>query len=182
MKVRQQERGVTLVISLIMLLVLTLLVVSAIRFGNVNLKISGNMQSQSEATAASQVQIESVLEKIADPTVNIDAITGPNPLPFTVDTGGATYTGVVKPLKCVFAVPVEPTTLNPKKAADLPCIESLDSDKVIGSDGLPVAPKAACSQQQWDIETEINDPVTGTKVTMLQGVAVRVPAQVLCTD
>ena len=34
------QSGMTLVVSLIMLIVLTLLVVSAIRFGNINLKIT----------------------------------------------------------------------------------------------------------------------------------------------
>ena len=42
---RRSQFGVTLVIALVMLIILSLLVVSAIRFGNINLRITGNVQS-----------------------------------------------------------------------------------------------------------------------------------------
>ena len=58
---RRVQAGMTLVVSLIMLIVLTLLVVSAIRFGNINLKITGNAQTQAESAAAAQVAIEQVI-------------------------------------------------------------------------------------------------------------------------
>ena len=48
----RRQKGMTLVVALVMLVVLTLLVVSAIRFGNINLRIAGNAQSEAEATSA----------------------------------------------------------------------------------------------------------------------------------
>ena len=42
----QRQSGMTLVIVLVMLVVVSLLVASAIRFSTINLKISGNVQSE----------------------------------------------------------------------------------------------------------------------------------------
>jgi Tfp pilus assembly protein PilX len=58
---KQSQRGVTLVIALIFLVVITLIVVSAIKSTNVNSKIAGNMQVQREAEAATQQAIEAVI-------------------------------------------------------------------------------------------------------------------------
>ena len=54
----RRQQGVSLLLSLIMLVVLTLLVVSAVRMSNSNLKTVGNMQFKNEAVAAAQQAIE----------------------------------------------------------------------------------------------------------------------------
>ena len=53
-----RQRGATLLISLIMLVVLTLFAVTAIRTGNIGFKIVGNQQAQKlmEAAAAQAVE------------------------------------------------------------------------------------------------------------------------------
>ncbi|GAC1409610.1 MAG: hypothetical protein NVSMB6_09600 [Burkholderiaceae bacterium] len=56
--VPKRQQGVSLLLSLVMLIVLTLLVVSAIRMSNSNLKIVGNMQAKNEAVATAQLAIE----------------------------------------------------------------------------------------------------------------------------
>ena len=53
-----RQQGSSLLLSLVMLVVLTLLVVSAIRMSNSNLKSVGNMQFKNEAVAAAQQAIE----------------------------------------------------------------------------------------------------------------------------
>jgi hypothetical protein len=55
------QRGATLLVSVIMLLILTLFVVSAISMSNVNLKIVGNVQSQRTLENNAQQAIEHVL-------------------------------------------------------------------------------------------------------------------------
>lgn len=78
----KRERGATLVVSLIMLVVLTLLVVSAILIGNTNLKSVGNLQSRNEATAAAQQAIEQIMSDVnnfytlADHTIAIGGVPG----------------------------------------------------------------------------------------------------------
>jgi hypothetical protein len=54
----REQSGVALVIGMIFLVLLTLLVVSAINSGSVNLRITSNMQVQDEARALAQQSIE----------------------------------------------------------------------------------------------------------------------------
>jgi Tfp pilus assembly protein PilX len=55
------QRGVTLVIGLIMLVLITLMVTTAFTLSTTNLKSVGNMQYRNEAIAAGNVAIERVL-------------------------------------------------------------------------------------------------------------------------
>jgi Tfp pilus assembly protein PilX len=57
----RRQRGTTLVVALIMLVLLTLFAVSSLNTANTNLKVVGNMQQKSEALHAAQQTIESVL-------------------------------------------------------------------------------------------------------------------------
>lgn len=173
------QKGMTLVITLIMLVVLTLLVVSAIRFGNMNLQIAGNMQTRSEAVAATQVAIERVVEQIkAAP--NIDAIPASTSTTLPVSTGGTAYKVSWSKPVCELTKPITNADLDPSKAADMPCFESADGDKSITASGATTTSLSACNDQQWRVQASVSDPSTGVNVTSAQGLAVRVSAQVKC--
>ena len=62
---RRHQRGATLLISLIMLVVLTLFAVTGFNLSSVNLKIAGNFQAQRGMEAAAQQAIEQVLSTAA---------------------------------------------------------------------------------------------------------------------
>ncbi|HSI53575.1 MAG: PilX N-terminal domain-containing pilus assembly protein [Ramlibacter sp.] len=177
MKSVRRQSGITLVVSLIMLVVLTLLVVSAIRFGNINLKISGNAQTEAEATAATQVAIETMLKEVST-AVKVDEIAAQPTM--QVSTGGMTYTvNAAKPV-CLLSKNVAATELDPSKASDRPCIEGNDPDRPITADMKLGAVASVCKDQQWDVQATLADATSGAAVTILQGVALRVPAQVKC--
>ena len=57
----KHQRGATLLISLIMLVVLTLFAVTGFNLSSVNLRIAGNYQSQKTMEAAAQEAIEQIL-------------------------------------------------------------------------------------------------------------------------
>lgn len=173
-----RQSGMTLVIALVMLVVLTLLVVSAIRFGNINLKIAGNAQSEVEATAAVQLAVErTIIEMVAAPNINtIDAKPS-----VTVSTGGQTYTVSVAKPACQFTSSISNTELDPTKADDLPCFEGSDGERLITADNTLTATPTACKQQRWDVRASVDDTAgSGVKVTMLQGLSTRVGAEVSC--
>lgn len=173
----KKEAGSTLLISMIMLVVLTLLVVFSIRSGNTNLRIAGNMQSQTEASSATQQVIEQVIEQIKV-TENLGTIPAQT---VAVATGGVTYTVNVEPLnKCLVEVPVLSTALDFKKANDVPCFEGIDPDPIIGADGKPIPKLSACKTQQWNIQAGVTDGTSGTKVSQVQGITIRVPSTVDC--
>src|SRR6266550_9612093 len=57
----RKQRGTSLFVGLIMLILLTLLGISAFQSSNTNLKIVGNMQVRQETLAAAQTATEQVL-------------------------------------------------------------------------------------------------------------------------
>lgn len=54
----RKQRGMTLIITMVMLVILTLFVVSAIRIANINLRITANYQWQKEMEAVTDAAIE----------------------------------------------------------------------------------------------------------------------------
>jgi len=67
----RRQRGATLLVALIMLVMLTLFAVSMIRSGNVGLKVVGNQQTQKLMEAAAQQAIEQVVSNLG----NFDVVT-----------------------------------------------------------------------------------------------------------
>lgn len=171
------QRGITLVIALVMLVVLSLLVVSAIRFGIVNLKIAGNTQTETEAVAAAQLAVESKVLEIAK-SPNISAI--PAAPASAISTGGKAYNVAVDKPACTFTKNITNAELDATKPGDQMCFENADSDVLIDASGNPTSKPTACKQQQWDVTARVADGDSGAAVTVLQGVAVRVSAAVSC--
>jgi hypothetical protein len=177
---RQTQKGATLLVGMIMLVVLTLLVVFAIRSGNTNLKIAGNMQVQTEASASVQQSIEKIIEdiKLVEDFTLIDT-TAAKYQPSA--TGNVTYTVTIEPLdNCKVESPVLNASLDPANPNDVPCFESPDADKAIKDDGTLTTTLSACKNQQWDIEASVTDANSGARVTQVQGISIRVPATVDC--
>jgi len=69
---RRSQRGATLMIAMIFLVILTLIVVSSIKVTNVNTKVVGNMQVRKEAQSAAQEGIETVISTDFTKLVNCD--------------------------------------------------------------------------------------------------------------
>jgi Tfp pilus assembly protein PilX len=173
---RRAQSGMTLVVSLIMLIVLTLLVVSAIRFGNINLKITGNAQTKAESTAAAQVAIEQTVQA-AVTGGNLSAMSAASS---TVSTGGTSYTVSLSKPTCNLTQNVATSSLDPSNTADRACFGQSDTDKLISSDGSLTSAPSACKDQLWDISAGVNDGSSGASVTVAQGVSLRVSAEVSC--
>lgn len=174
---KHKDKGSVLLVSMIMLVVLTLLVVFAIRSGNTNLRIAGNMQSQAEAAAATQQVIEQVIEqiKVIDNIGSIPAQT------VAVSMAGSTYDVVTTPMnKCLMEVPILNAALNPSVAEDVPCFENPDTDQAIKADGTMTTKPSACKNQLWEIQADVTEATSGAKVTQVQGLAVRAPATTTC--
>jgi Tfp pilus assembly protein PilX len=59
---KQKQRGVTLFVGLVMLVLITVMVTSAYSLSNTNLKSVNNMQTRNEAISAANVAIEQILD------------------------------------------------------------------------------------------------------------------------
>lgn len=181
MNSRNKQRGATLVVGLVMLVVLTLLVVSAIRSSNINMRISGNMQAQEETSAAAQQAIEQVISTnfTASPTSQVISV--------DINNDGTTdYTANVPVPTCTGSLSLVNADLNPNNPSDASCISSGTAQNtgmmVSGAAGAgTLLGTSWCYLQQWEVRAQVNDARTGATMTNVQGVSMRVPAGTGCS-
>ena len=172
----RRQRGATLLVGMIMLVVLTLLVVFAIRSSNTGLQVAGNMQAQVESTGAAQKAIETLIEEIKlDSTTDLASPTV-SPKTISVTVGDKTFPVTIAALVCEFDKDILNKDLSRAIAADKPCFAAEDdgSDTQIGADGGASDKLSECRQQRWKIEATVADADTGANVTLVQGIATRV--------
>ena len=112
------QRGVTLVVGLIMLVLITLIVTSAFILTGSNLQSVGNMQSRDEALAAANRAIEQVLGSAFVTAPAAEDITYIN------DDGITSYVVHIAPPQCIRA---SPDTNGPPSSASLPPSMSVTS-------------------------------------------------------
>lgn len=150
----QRQRGATLVVGLIMLVLITFVVVNAFNLSSSNLKAVGNVQVRNEAIAAANRYIEQL---IATPTV------------FTVAAPGGYQT--VIDLNNDAARPNNYTV----NVAEPACVRALIAATVAPSD-VELGP-AIVASTTWDVDFEIvatvTDQASGADVEIRQGVRVR---------
>lgn len=153
------QRGATLLITMIMVILLTLMVVAAIRISNVNLRITGNFQWQKVQELLTDGAIEQVISAI-------NSFDGT-----AVQNGTATDYDICADGRVVALSAC--TLLNPK-------IGTVTSPKCTGSrvaDGYTIKQgELAPVQNDWLLTAVAIDSLTGAKVAVHRGVSVRMLA------
>ncbi|MDZ7595934.1 MAG: hypothetical protein U0932_14910 [Thiobacillus sp.] len=151
----RRQRGITLIVGLIMLVLITLLVTAAFTLSSTNLKAVGNMQFRDEAIAAANVAVERV--------VSADFTESPLASNHDVNIGGAVYTVNVAAPTCIRSTPL--TSL---PASDPDAVQCTS-----GSGGV-----ALCFQTEWEITATVSPTgaaaATGAVATVKQGISKRV--------
>lgn len=187
----RRQRGTTLIVALIMLVLLTLFAVSSLNTANTNLKVVGNMQSKNEALNAAQQAIESVLSTpqfISNPanavltpcgtanTLCAD-MNGDGVADFTTTLIGPDYpTGPHQPT-CVTVRPIKNQELVLSNPEDLGC--SSGQQQQFGVAGA-VTGDSLCANTVWEVRARTVGG--GATVTVTQGVGVRVSADAAGTS
>lgn len=170
-----RQRGATLVIAMIMLILATLFVLAAINMSSTNLLVIGNQQARNEAIEAAQQVVEQVASRdFTKAPANVPEVV--TPVTVDVNGGGRTgYTVTVPPPKCLNAVPVKLSDLKITSANDFPCFGSGQSAQA-GVPGGTGNGDSYCSATAWDISATAADTAdsTGTTVTLHQGVSKRI--------
>ncbi len=143
----RQQRGITLLVTLIMLVVLTLFAVTAFNLSNVNLKIVGNFQQLKSIESVVQQGIEQLMS-----TVSI--FNSPAAADLCVNGTGGGCTGgylvhIDKP-KCNYTTTAKGYT---KKIGEL-----------------------TPQDTNWDVRASYTDSFSKASVVIVQGVAVRMLA------
>jgi PilX N-terminal len=147
------QRGATLVVGLIMLVLITLLVTSAFTLSTSGLKSVGNMQARDEAIAAGNKAIEQVVSSPftnspAGETINVDLN----------NDGRTDYVVVFNTPTCVSVAEIPGTTVAPSSI-------SLGSAFSTSTSNL--------YETIWDLDANVTDPNgSGAAVRVHQGVRV----------
>ena len=151
----QRQRGVTLVVGLIMLVLITLMVTTAFTLNMGNLKSVGNMQFRNESIAAANKAIE----QMVGTQFPLGFTTIPPASTFTYDInndGNADY-------KVAMAQPV--------------CVQAIQvagSGGSGGCSGIRGGSLAGCASPNystlWDLEATVTDAVSGASVVVRQGI------------
>jgi Tfp pilus assembly protein PilX len=177
-----RQRGATLVVSLIMLLLITLLAISSFTLGKSNLQIVGNMQQRNQAFAAADAAVATVISSAQFTVTPTNAIPAPcNGVANTtcVDVNGTGVTGVnvLVALACDSIQPILVSQLDFANPNDAGCL--VGASQNFGVNGASNN-NSMCSNSVWDVQASATDAMSGANYVVDQGVAVRVPSTALC--
>ncbi|WP_066740328.1 PilX N-terminal domain-containing pilus assembly protein [Cupriavidus sp. D384] len=174
--IHKRQKGVTLLITLVFLVVFLMLTISLVGSGVVNTKVAANQQYTVEARHAGQQAIEQVISQdfTAAPvarTVPVD-VTG---------DGNADYTAQVAAPVCTTSKPVKNVELDTSNADDVSCFVGNGNNNtgIVSTTGG--GGNSLCNGTQWDVSATVSDTAgTATRAALHQGVAVRVPYGTAC--
>lgn len=147
----RRQRGATLLVTLIMLVVLTLFAVTGFNLSSVNLKIVGNFQQQKEAESVVQDALERVMSSITlfSSPAAVCLPSGAAPTGTPLACGTATDVLIAK-AKCNYSTVATGYT---KKLGEL-----------------------TPEDTNWEVRASYTDPLTKAAAALVQGVAVRMLA------
>lgn len=176
-RIAQNQSGSSLIVSVILLIVLTLIVISVIKSTTVNSRVAGNLQVKKEAEAAAQQAIEAVItSNFQDVPLASTAVISVSNAASSSEVGK--YTVAVTKPKCLAVAPIKVLDLNAADPSDVPCYVSSSPP----GPGFTGGGNSLCANSQWEIEATA-EPASGddgAKVTMHQGISVRVSSVTTC--
>lgn len=170
-----KQRGVVLVIGLMMLILLTLMAVAALKFGTSNFAVVANQQTRAEAVRSAEQVIDQIIENqeiVMTGGTNLFG-TGSNTVSIDINGDGTgDYSVVVAAPTCVKRQVIPQNTLNFAVADDLGCARSVDQAS-LGVEGA-AAGDSICSTVTWDVTATASDAFQQNNVSVIQGIGQRV--------
>jgi Tfp pilus assembly protein PilX len=174
----RRQRGSTLLVGLIMLVLMTLVAISSFNLGKSNQLIVANMQHRTETAEAAKATLEEVISKTnfsVNPSAALVGNCGTNAKCFDVNGDGTNdVTVTLNPVPCIKKSQIiKNSQLDLTNTEDLGC--STGATQNLGIAGAATG-DSLCANTTWEISAVAADPVMQTSVTAVQGVAVRVSA------
>lgn len=170
----QGQRGITMIVALVLLIALGISAVWAFNLSTSNSRAVANTQYRQEALGAAQAAIDRTISSaqfVEQPQAVAAA-------PVAVDLSGdnvADYSVTLSPAPACYKVRiVKLAELDPDRAADRPCLKSSGAQHA-GIEGISGsgAGDSLCADSEWNLRAEVADVATGTRVALNQGVALR---------
>ncbi len=160
-----RERGLALIVSLIMLLAITLVAVTASNVVQSNLRVVQNMESRDMVRFAAYAALEEAISSgrfVASPeSVFLNSCQAANQKCYDFNGDGTNdVTVAIATPSCVIVQPIENAELDVfNSSADASCF-------------LPPNIYSMCANSVWEFEATARDEVTGAEVVVRQGVSV----------
>lgn len=177
---RASQRGFTLVMTLIFLVIFMLFAISMVSSSMINTRVAANQQYRLEASTVAQQGIEQVMSQ---PFIRVP-ITTITPVQVDVNGDGITdFTARVAPPACLDSKVIPNAALPVGDVCKVP--NNPNGNLILPGPSSSVSPPPAapsmCSATQWDIQSTVTDPNnTAVAVTVHQGAAVQVPIGTPC--
>lgn len=181
-----RQQGITLIMALVMLVVLTMLALTSFNMNQSNLQIVSNMQQRDEAMAAAREVIEETISSTRFFETPGNVLANPcganNQRCVDVNGDGTTdVTVAITPApSCVKAKAIKSTELDIAVKEDLDCTIGTPQG-VWATEGANTG-NSTCSNTVWDVHVVATDVVTEAQVEINQGIAVRVADDDVATN
>ena len=183
---RHHQRGVVMVMGLILLMVMTVLALTTLNVGKSSLQIVGNMQWRKQVISAAQEAIDDAISTtrlfLSPGSIYLSPCSAPNTkcVDITGD-GKADITVALTPTPtCVKAQVFKSASinLNLNDPNDQAC--TLAASQTFGIVGSASA-NSMCSDTVWQVRAQATDDATQTMIAVTEGVGVRVSTDVVAT-
>jgi Tfp pilus assembly protein PilV len=187
---RKQQRGVTLILGLIMLVLLTIMALSSFNIGKSSLQIVDNAQQQNQALNAAQSILDRVISNpsfVDSPNAVLLGTACPSSVSAPansdcIDLYGDGKTVVVVAMDpapvCTHAQAIPSANLDFSKSEDLGC--TVQEQQNHGVEGL-TSGDSLCSESQWELNALASEQVSRAQARVTQGVGMRVSTDAIST-
>jgi Tfp pilus assembly protein PilX len=182
---RQGQRGVTLIVSLIMLVLLTLMALTSFNIGKSSLQVVDNSQQQAQVLNAAQTMMNQVVssptftqapESVLDNS-NCPPAVGAPANSRCVDLYGDAKTVIVVAMSpqpvCRQANTIPATALHLENAQSPDWGCTLGDPQTHGIEGTATG-DSLCADSLWEINAVATEPVSRARAVVTKGVAMRV--------
>lgn len=168
------QRGLVLIVVLVMLGIFSVIVVSMLGGSNINFRIAGNQQYHIESKSAARHAIESFISNPANFAIPLPAGNTEFSNDFNGD-GKTDLVAVVAPPSCLSTDPIKQVELDVSDPADAQCLGTGKgvAGGVLTDDGAALQGNSWCTKMRWDIAANVSDGKTGSHLAMHQGIYLR---------
>lgn len=172
----RRQRGMTMVVALVMLVLITLLAMTTFNLGKSSIQVVNNMQNRDEGIAASRNVLDEAMSSTRFFDTPNDALNQPclNSNHRCFDLNGDSVIDIVtvlSPAKCIKVRTIKTNELDLGVEEDRNCsVGSSNSTGIVGSD----KGNSMCADSTWEMMATSQDQQAQSEVQVVQGVAMRV--------
>lgn len=177
----RQQRGIALVVSLIILVLMTLLAVTSFNMGKNDLNVMGNMQQRDQASDAAVSVLENTISSTTFMNSPTSAIIGncsganvTNANCFDVNGDGTddVKVAITPTPSCVMAQVILNSSLNMADPEELGCAVGVSNQSGIAG-GSSSTGASLCANTVWELNAVATDLSSGAQSSVSAGAAAR---------